>query len=99
MCVLSTIFGEAGGESPIGQQAVAHVVLNRAKSQHRDACNVVHQRGQFRPRRPPKSFRVTVKSADPTEGSTYFRNYGGPWKGRKFVKKIGNHYFYRDAYV
>lgn len=97
ICILSAIFGEAGNQPDVGKQAIASVIFNRAKQTHRDVCTVVHQRGQFRPRRPPKSFRFAYNRTDPTDGSLFFRNYGGPWKGAKFVKKIGAHYFYRKA--
>jgi spore germination cell wall hydrolase CwlJ-like protein len=34
---------------------------------------------------------------DPTEGALYFNNKPFKNKGFKFIKKIGNHYFYKDA--
>lgn len=48
-CLATTIFYESKGEPLAGQLAVAHVVLNRAKSGRfaSDVCGVVKQRGQF----------------------------------------------------
>ncbi|WP_375403410.1 cell wall hydrolase [uncultured Sphingomonas sp.] len=48
-CLATTIYFESKGEPLAGQLAVAHVVLNRAKSGRfaSDVCGVVKQRGQF----------------------------------------------------
>lgn len=94
-CLLSIIYPEAKGESPRGQQAVAHVVLNRARVWRKSICQVVKERGQFVRQTPPKSFKFALKSNDPTNGALYFRNKGPRvWLGRRLKVKIGNHYFY-----
>ena len=95
MCLLSVVFGEAQGEPEIGKQAVAHVLVNRADRANKSVCEVSRQKGQFRPRRPPPSFKFSINDADPTDGAMYFRNYPGSWGKLKFVKKIGQHYFYK----
>mgnify|MGYP000894812012 CR=1 FL=1 len=48
-CLASAVFFEARSESLSGQLAVAHVVINRARSGRfaRSLCGVVKQRGQF----------------------------------------------------
>ncbi len=48
-CLATTVYFESKGEPLAGQLAVAHVVLNRAKSGRfaSDVCGVVKQRGQF----------------------------------------------------
>ena len=48
-CLAGAIYFESKGEPLDGQLAVAHVILNRAKSGRfaSSICGVVHQRGQF----------------------------------------------------
>lgn len=48
-CLAGAVYFESRGESLPGQLAVAHVVLNRAKSGHfpKTMCGVVYQRAQF----------------------------------------------------
>lgn len=48
-CLASTVFYEARSETPLGQLAVARVVINRAKSSRfgSSLCGVVRQPGQF----------------------------------------------------
>lgn len=47
--IIRTMLGEAAGESPTGQAAVAYTVLNRSKDPRwsTDPSKVVHQPGQF----------------------------------------------------
>lgn len=45
--IVRTVAGEAGAESPLGQQAVAHVIMNRAASSRLSPSEVVSARGQF----------------------------------------------------
>lgn len=87
-CLANVIYREARGESRAGQQAVAHVVLNRVKDPAfpDSICAVVRQPGQFAPRasgRPldEQSYdraKVVARNAirgvsdDPTGGATYF---------------------------
>ena len=44
-----TVWGEARGESPLGQQAVASVILNRARSAKMSPTDVVMAKNQFEP--------------------------------------------------
>ena len=48
-CLAGAVYFESRGESLVGQLAVAHVVLNRAKSGRfpTSLCGVVHQKSQF----------------------------------------------------
>jgi|TARA_B100001971_G_scaffold7277_1_gene5970 spore germination cell wall hydrolase CwlJ-like protein len=48
-CLVENIYYEARGESRRGKQAVAHVVLNRARSEQypNTICDVVWQKDQF----------------------------------------------------
>lgn len=94
-CIRKTVYAEARGESKLGQRAVAHVILNRARSSSRTVCMVVSQPGQFRFRNAPKSFNVPELGKDPTNGATHFRTKDMPkWLGLKKKVRIGNHTFY-----
>ena len=46
-CVAQAVYHEARGESDLGKRAVAHVVLNRVKQQHKTPCEVLKQPRQF----------------------------------------------------
>lgn len=48
-CLAEAVFFEAGSEPVEGQLAVAHVILNRTKSDHfpKTVCGVVRQNNQF----------------------------------------------------
>jgi len=94
-CLLSVVWPEARGESKLGQEAVAHVVMNRAKKSGRGVCEVVREPGQFVRGQPPSSFRVNINSRDPTNGATHFQVRDLPrWLGLRKYIKIGNHTFY-----
>lgn len=87
-CLANVIYREARGESRAGQQAVAHVVLNRVKDPAfpDTVCDVVRQPGQFAPRASGSALdeqsydraKVVARNAiqgvsgDPTGGATYF---------------------------
>lgn len=47
LCLALTVFHEARGEPVVGQQAVAQVVLNRARIRGMSVCEVVLEKGQF----------------------------------------------------
>ena len=47
--IIRTVYGEAAGEGPVGQQAVAAVILNRARERGLSPRDVVLQRRQFEP--------------------------------------------------
>lgn len=94
-CIRKVVYAEARGESKLGQRAVAHVILNRARSSSRTVCVVVSQPGQFRFRNAPKSFNMPKLGKDPTNGATHFRTKDMPvWLGLKKKIRIGNHTFY-----
>lgn len=94
-CLLSVVYAEARGEPKLGQEGVAHVILNRARENNRPICEVVKERGQFYSKRPPASFKVNVSGKDPTKGATHFRTKDSShWLGAKKTVRIGNHTFY-----
>ncbi len=47
VCLALAVYEEARGEPLVGQEAVAMVVLNRARQAHRPVCQVVFAPGQF----------------------------------------------------
>lgn len=47
LCLALTVFHEARGEPILGQQAVAQVVLNRARIRGMSPCEAVTEKGQF----------------------------------------------------
>ena len=94
MCLKGVVYAEARGEPRLGQEAVAHVVLNRSINSGTEVCSTVRKKRQFRQAPPPQSFEVSIAGPDPTGGATYFRNYPGRWGHRRFLKQIGKHYFY-----
>ena len=47
LCLALTVFHEARGEPILGQQAVAQVVLNRARIRGTTPCDAVLEKGQF----------------------------------------------------
>lgn len=103
-CLATVVHLEARGELPLGQRAVAHVIVNRSKKYNRPICSVAWHKNQFAVRLPSKqvreskSFRkaleisqmvVNGKSVDPTHGSTYFHaSYVRPYWADKFKFKI-----------
>ena len=46
-CLALAIFSEARGEPTLGQEAVAHVIMNRAEILNMQVCEVVVEKGQF----------------------------------------------------
>lgn len=48
-CIATALYYEARGESNRGKEAVAHVIINRAKARHwpNTACGVVYERNAF----------------------------------------------------
>jgi N-acetylmuramoyl-L-alanine amidase len=47
ICLALNVFYEARGASPIDQQAVAAVALNRSEAEHRSVCHVIREPKQF----------------------------------------------------
>lgn len=94
-CLRSVVYAEARGEGRQGQEAVAHVVLNRAKQSRKSLCTVVNERGQFVRHSAPRSFRFNITAADPTGGATHFRTRDMPMWGklRRYIR-INGHTFY-----
>jgi spore germination cell wall hydrolase CwlJ-like protein len=103
--VTSVLYAEARGESEKGMRGVLHVILNRAKKQHKPACHVVKQRGQFakglyKPGDPIWQLAKTLvknPGRDITKGAVYFHNRSvKPYWIRelKVTLKYGGHVFY-----
>jgi hypothetical protein len=94
-CIRQVVWAEARGESKVGKSAVAHVILNRAKSYRKSPCSVVRERGQFKRGNPPKDFYVGISPTDPTGGATHFRTKDmKSWMGIPRKIRIGGHTFY-----
>lgn len=72
LCLAMTIYGEARGESILGQLAVAQVVVNRTKhiAYPSDICAVAFQPKQFAPAEKitditePRAFLLALRIAD-----------------------------------
>lgn len=47
LCLALNVYYEARGESDAGQQAVAHVTLNRARKNKSSVCSEVFKKNQF----------------------------------------------------
>lgn len=62
--IVRTVYGEAGDESPTGQQAVASVIRNRAQQSGMDPTSVIFAPGQFEPWNNPKT-RAKLEALDP----------------------------------
>lgn len=111
-CLASAIFHEARGEPIEGQRAVAHVILNRAKYEHKSICAIIkaHKQFSFVHRgvvpHAPKEWLVRAVSAikayslkDESRGATFFihQRVKPLWSRRKrLVAHIGKHKFYRE---
>ena len=94
-CIRRVVWAEARGESQLGQQAVAHVILNRARQSGKPVCAVVSEKGQFRQGNPPSNFRVSTEGPDPTRGATFFQRRDlKRWLGNRRYIRIGKHTFY-----
>jgi spore germination cell wall hydrolase CwlJ-like protein len=103
-CVAQAVYSEARSESTTGQRAVAHVIMNRAKSGRFPTtyCGVVKQRGQFTYRTGTGPLWEKVKKSvlnmglDPTNGALYFKAKHAKVKwAYKLVATIGGHLFYK----
>lgn len=105
-CVAQAVYHEARGESSMGQRAVAHVILNRAKVRKLTPCQVIRQPNQFhfkiRARYSGKDWERARQIAyypgrDPTGGAMYFHSTGvnPKWRNLKVTTRIGNHIFYK----
>jgi len=111
-CMAQNILHESGGESILGQKAVAAVTMNRLLSGKfpNSICKVVYDKGQFAwvgkkgNRSPPKSIIDIAhhyvhhysKEDDVTKGALYF-NSSKKSKWKLYkITKIGGHTFYRN---
>jgi N-acetylmuramoyl-L-alanine amidase len=110
-CMAQNILHEAGGESYLGQKAVAAVTMNRVLSHKfpKTVCGVVYQRGQFAwvgkrsnkqvPERIQEIAHQYVnsytKELDVTNGSTYFNSSKNSKWKLNKIMKIGGHTFYK----
>jgi spore germination cell wall hydrolase CwlJ-like protein len=45
--MVATLYHEARGEGVAGIEAVASVIMNRAKQTHKSVCSIVYERKQF----------------------------------------------------
>ena len=104
-CLTMAIYREARGESRIGQDAVAHVVLNRVRESNTSACAVIAAPGQFPWYNKHKKFpnkkawsksevvaedALVGRSKDPTNGAKFFASPA--CRGRATLR-IGKHRF------
>lgn len=62
--IVRTVYGEAGGESPEGQRAVASVIRNRVQQSGMSPTGVIFAPGQFEPWNNPKT-RAKLEALDP----------------------------------
>ena len=46
-CMVATLYHEARGEGVMGMEAVASVIMNRAKQSRKSVCSIVYERKQF----------------------------------------------------
>lgn len=46
-CMVATLYHEARGEGVQGLEAVASVIMNRAKQSRKSVCSIVYERKQF----------------------------------------------------
>lgn len=46
-CMVATLYHEARGEGVLGIEAVASVIMNRAKRANKSVCSIVYERKQF----------------------------------------------------
>lgn len=88
LCTALAVYHEARGESLKSQEAVAHVVNNRAKQQNKSTCAIVKAKGQFpwhgkkgKPQAKDAAWRKAQQVAkhaarqrDPTQGATHFHH-------------------------
>ena len=112
-CLASAMWHESRGESLTGQIAVAHVILNRAKYEHKSICAIIKAHKQFSFVRmgvvphSPKEWLVRAVSAikayslkDESHGATFFihQRVKPLWSRRKrLVAHIGKHKFYKES--
>ena len=88
-CLAQTVYYESRGEPRAGQEAVSHVVVNRARVWKKPICAIVFQPSQFSwtrqaVRSPFGNSWITAQhiakntlennSNDPTGGAMYFHN-------------------------
>lgn len=102
LCLAAVIYAEARGEPPVGQLAVAHVVLNRAEHDPERICEVTRRPHQFARLRPsPEFIELAVQilnhpGEDPTEGADHFHSGPIPYWAPSMTRTttIGGHTFY-----
>lgn len=106
--ITEIILSEAGGESPLGQQAVANVIWNRARVSGRGPLFEALKPGQFHRRAGLNIDHVGYARAiaqkmlagtlpDVTNGATHFHSGKTPYwaKSMVFTVQIGRHRFYQ----
>lgn len=84
--IVRTVWGEARGEDPTGQAAVAGVILNRAKERGMGPRDVVMQPGQFEPWANPETRqRMAALTPDSPEYQAILQNISPALQGQNPV--------------
>lgn len=93
--LVRTVYGEARGEDPLGQQGVAAVILNRAQERGMSPAEVVRQPGQFEPWGNPETrAQLTSLSPDSPEYQAILRNVSPVLQGQVPPEFQGADHFY-----
>ena len=107
ICIALGVYYEARGESPLGQLAVASVIVNRTSDPRwpDHACAVIAQPGQFQfypPTNPPEhsasieqAFAIAQRALEDSIIPATFFSHPGLLK-RTSLLTIDNHEFYLD---
>lgn len=103
-CVAKAIYSESRGEPELGQRAVGHVILNRAKLNKTSPCKIIKEPGQFKlvHSYSGKAWLSVLDLAkhlglDPSGQATHFHTLKSrPGWGFKLTTIIGNHRFYKQ---
>ena len=108
-CLALNVYHESRGEPELGQLAVAHVTLNRAKQNNSTVCTEVFKKNQFSwtrnkfkiPRKDDPEWKTSMQIAklsltktDITKGSLYFAERRVFFRKKKTLQ-IGNHNFFK----
>lgn len=93
--LVRTVWGEARGEDPLGQQGVAAVILNRANERGLSPGEVVRQPGQFEPWGNPQTrAQLTSLSPESPEYQAILNNIGPVLGGQIPPQFQGADHFY-----
>ena len=108
LCLASTLYLEARGESFKGQLEVAAIIVNRAELKQKSICSIVREPKQFafKPIAARKMLRqINIASivllglyrTKNTHFETVGHNYLAETYGIERTERIGNHQFFREA--